>query len=154
MPASRPDSVDSSIKPGRWQCEGLCGQALFYRQGEDRTLSSGCSASQLGAPLDAGRKTYRLGRGHGRLQWQKGGQPTPLAALDRYAGGPTRLRRAHASPLGKRDGLTRSPPSAHATMRCKAMEQIVPHCCWTDGCWEDLSLRWTDLRTGPRDNAC
>lgn len=31
------------------------------------------------------------------------------------------------------------------------MERIAPHCRWTEGCWEDLSLQWNDLENTTRN---
>ena len=31
-----------------------------------------------------------------------------------------------------------------------ALERIAPHCCWTEGTWEGLGLKWNDIESTPR----
>jgi len=31
-----------------------------------------------------------------------------------------------------------------------SLQQIAPHCCWTDGVWEDLGIAWNDIQQTPR----
>ena len=52
------------------------------------------------------------------------------------------------------DKVMGSPNATETSARdhaLQAMERIAPHCRWTDGYWEDLSLRWNDLENTTRN---
>ena len=45
-----------------------------------------------------------------------------------------------------------NPANGDATLHAQAaMEVVRPHCRWTAGEWEDLSLRWNDLENTGRN---